>query len=81
MAISPKNEEKLAAFELELRERGDRLSATEIADFSTTLRSSKLEDGLRASIYLERLHQRDQDSEWDGLIPVDALMATLREEL
>jgi len=81
MAISTKNEDKLAALEEELNARGDRLSPNEIAGHGPTLRSSKLEDGLRAAIYLERLHQQDQNQEWDGLIPVDALMATLREEL
>jgi len=81
MAITTKNEESLATFEEELRNLGAALTPTEISSVIYTLRSSKLEDAARASIYLERLHQQDSNPDWDGFIPVDAFLTTLREEI
>lgn len=81
MAINPKHEEKLAALETELRLVGDRLTGIEIAEHGPSLASKKLEDGLRAAIYIERIHQKAGNPGWDELIPVDDLMATFREEL
>jgi len=81
MATTPKNEEKLAEFEEALRELGESLSPADISSSIHTLRSSKLEDAARAAIYLERLHQNDRNADWDGLLPVDAYLETLREEI
>lgn len=81
MAINPKSAEKIDLFESELKARGDSLTAQEIADHGYILKGAKLQDELRAAIYLESLHQRDQQSNWDKLIPVDALISTLRENL
>lgn len=81
MAITPKNEEKLAAFEAEFRAEGDRLSPAAVAELGTKISSRKLEDALRAAIYVESMHQREQNKNWDKLLPVDDLMETLRNQL
>lgn len=81
MAISPKNEEQLQEFETSLLKLGERLSPTEISEAGDVLKGKKLIEGLRAALYIEALHQRDQNRDWDKLLPVDGLMATLREEL
>lgn len=82
MAISPKNEEQLEAFEAALTAKGERLDSNEIAEIgASTLGGKKLTDGLRASIYIERIHQKGQEPDWDELIPVSALMETFRGEL
>lgn len=81
MAISPKHEEKIEAFEAELKIAGDRLPVEAIAKRGSILGSKKLEDGLRAAIYMERIHQKALNAAWDELIPVDALMETFRGEL
>ena len=82
MAISPKNQEKLDILEADLRAQGERLSSREIAEFGPALRSGKLEDALRASIYIAGRHERDRSgSEWDNLISVDELMAVLVENI
>lgn len=82
MAISPKNQEKLDALEAALRAEGERLSATAIAAHGPELNSKKLQDGLRASIYIAALHERERaEGEWDNLISVDELMAVLPENI
>jgi len=81
MAISSKDEEKIEAFTAQLKLAGERLSVNEIAKIGRSLGSKKLEDNLRASIYLERLHQKAIDPNWDELVPVDALLETFHGEL
>lgn len=81
MAISTKNEDKLQDFERELRAQGDLLTAADIAESGKSLGSKKLQEGLRAAIYVEGLHQRDKNRDWDRLIPVDELMVTFRESI
>lgn len=80
MALTPKQEEKLWLIEEQLRELGERLSPEEIATLGPRLNSPKLEDAFRAAIYVERIHQRSTD-DWDGLLPVDAFMATFRDSI
>lgn len=82
MAISPKNQEKLANLEVSLRSKGARLTAADIAASGPELNSKKLQDALRASIYIAGLHERDQSKgEWDNKISVDELMAVLPENI
>lgn len=82
MAISPKNQEKLTGLEASLRAEGERLSATAIAAHGPELKSKKLQDALRASIYIAGLHERDRaEGEWDNRISVDELMAVIPENL
>lgn len=82
MAISPKNQEKLDALEASLRAEGKRLSATAIAAHGPELNSRKLQDALRASIYIAGLHERGRAGvEWDNLISVDELMAVIVENI
>lgn len=82
MAITPKNEEKLQELETALKERGSRLPVTEVADFGRILKVKKLQDGLRAAIYITSLHETDvARADWDKKINVKELMENLRENL
>lgn len=80
MAITPKNEEKLQEFETALRVEGEKLDAFQVASVGRMLTTKPLKEALRVAIYMENLHQKDQDRDWDKMIPVDSLMKTLREQ-
>lgn len=79
--LNEKTTAKLEAFLTDLREIGKSLTPQEIADANGTIGSKKIQDEVRATIYIESIHCKDRDRDWDGLIPTEIFISALRENL
>lgn len=79
--LNEKTTAKLESFLTDLRAAGKKLTVHEIADLNGTVGSNKIQDEVRATIYIESIHCKDLDRDWDGLIPTETFIKALKENL
>lgn len=80
--LNEKTTAKLESFFADLRASGKSLAPKEIADLNGTVGSNKIQDAVRATIYIESQHCRDEkQNEWDGKIPTEQFISALVENL
>lgn len=80
--LNEKTTAKLDSFVADLRATGKSLTPQQIADLNGTVGSNKIQDEVRATIYIESQHCREADrNEWDGKIPTEQFISALLENL
>lgn len=80
--LNEKTTAKLDSFVADLRASGKSLTPQAIADLNGTVGSNKIQDEVRATIYIESKHCREvHRDEWDGKIPTEQFISALLESL
>lgn len=80
--LNEKTTAKLESFFADLRASGKSLTPQAIADLNGTVGSNKIQDEVRATIYIESQHCREEHrNDWDGKIPTEQFISALVENL